>query len=211
MRRLSVILAGVLAATGLVFTVPAAPASAGGCPSVAHFAVGGNGDPGSRFVPHVPAGWRLNITYPADVMRGDHSRAVAFGKLDREGRHMRAVCPGTRIGVYGYSLGASAASRVVDLWQHDGRMSRNTYAVFYGNPRHPVGRDGWGGIEAAGLPHVPFGVYAWWGARQFGPIPVTDVCNPRRDFVCSSPVPLHRDLAGAWNALDGYLTGDHLY
>lgn len=199
----------VLVAIG-VLAFGGGSAHAGGCPPVAYFAVGGNTDPGSRYVPHVPAGYRVNITYPADVMQGDRSRSVAFGKLDAEGRAMRAHCPGTRIGVYAYSLGASAASRVVDFWQTDGRMSPNTFAVFYGNPRHPVGRDGWGGVEAAGLPNIP-GVYAWWGARRSGPIPVTDVCHPRQDFVCSTPSPIHRDLAGAWGSLQGYLGTGHQY
>ncbi|AKC03028.1 serine hydrolase [Gordonia phage Gsput1] len=209
MRRVFIAaLSALLAFTGVTIGVGAASAS--GCPSIAYFAVGGNGDPGSRYVPHVPGGWRMNITYPADVSRGDVSRNEAVRKLDREGRAMRIACPATRIGVYAYSLGASAASRVVDYWQSNGAMSRNTFAVFYGNPRHPVGRDGWGGIEAVGLPSIP-GVYSWWGARRGGPIPVTDVCNARRDFVCSSPAPLHRDLPGAWGALDGYLGTGHTY
>ncbi|AXQ51841.1 lysin B [Gordonia phage Catfish] len=205
---LAVVVAAALAS--LVGITGTGTAHAGGCPAVANFAVGGNGDPGSVHVPRVPAGWRMNITYPADVMRGDHSRAVARDKLSREGRHMRAVCPRTHIRVVAYSLGASAASVVVDYWQADPRMNRNTSAIFVGNPRHPVGADGWGGVEAAALPNIP-GVYQWHGARRYGPIPVSEVCNPRRDFVCSSPTPLYRDLIGAWNALYGYLTGDHLY
>lgn len=196
-----------------VFAAPTATATATAdeCPTVAYFAVGGTGDTGSRGVPHVPAGWRMNIEYPANVLKGDHSRNVAREKLNREARAMRATCPGTRIEVFGYSLGASAGSLVVDDWQADPVMNQNTAATFYGNPRHPVGPDGWGGIEAARLPNIPFGVYTWHGARRSGPIPVTDICNWREDFTCSSPTPLIRDLIGAWGALDGYLNGRHAY
>ncbi|AWY03882.1 serine hydrolase [Gordonia phage Nedarya] len=210
MKRIISGIIAVIIAFGAAGTLGPPEARAGGCPSFASFAIGGNGDPGSAHVPGVPAGWRMNITYPADVFQGDHSRKVAGDKLNAEARKLRAACPGTRIGVYGYSLGASAGSLVVDRWQRDPVMSRNTQAVFFGNPRQPIGPDGWGGIETVGLPHVP-GIYTWYGPRLYGSIPVTDVCNARRDVICSSPAPLHRDLIGAFNALHGYLTGDHLY
>ncbi|AXQ65125.1 serine hydrolase [Gordonia phage Schmidt] len=204
------ILAVILAAVAVLTGVAAAPARAGGCPSVAYFAIGGNGDPKSVGVPHVPAGWRMNIEYPADVFQGDRSRQIAGDKLDAEAKKLRLACRDTRIGVYGYSLGASAGSIVVDRWQTDTLMNRDTFAVFYGNPRHPIGDDGWGGIEVAGLPHIPF-IYRWHGARLSGPIPVEEHCNWRRDVICSAPLPLHSNLIGAWKALEGYLTGDHLY
>ncbi|ANA85553.1 serine hydrolase [Gordonia phage Splinter] len=213
MRRYSTILAGVLAGvlalSGFSFAA-AGPAMAGGCPSFATFAVGGTGDPESTHTPRVPVGWRENIAYPADVFQGDKSRKIARDKLSRAARHMRAVCPATHIHVVGYSLGASAASVVVDHWQSDPVMSRRTSATFVGNPRRPIGPTGWGGIETAGLPHIP-GVYTWSGARRGGPIPVVEVCNEGRDVICSVPVPMHRNLVGAWESLYGYLTGDHLY
>ncbi|QLF84938.1 serine hydrolase [Gordonia phage Epsocamisio] len=209
-RILGGIIASIIAASAAA-TIGAAPAQSGGCPAVAHYAIGGYQDTDSNNVPNVPAGWRMNIHYPADVLRADYSRKVAGDKLEKEARHMRATCPGTRIGIYGYSLGASAGSLVVDRWQTQPYMAQNTYAVFFGNPRHQVGPDGWGGIEAAGLPHLPGGVYTWYGPRKSGPIPVTDFCTPRRDFVCSSPVPLHKDLIGAFKSLEGYWTGGHAY
>ncbi|QQM15097.1 serine hydrolase [Gordonia phage TinaLin] len=209
MRVFSIVLAGVLALSGISFAA-SGPASAGGCPSFATFAVGGTGDPESTHVPRVPAGWRQNIAYPADVFAGDQSRAVARDRLSRAARGLRAACPATHIHVVGYSLGASAASVVVDYWQRDPVMSRQTSATFVGNPRRPIGPSGWGGIETVGLPHIS-GVYTWAGARHGGPIPIVEVCNPGEDIICSAPAPLHRDLAGAWGALYGYGTGRHLY
>lgn len=211
-RRILGSIAAVLTlAGGITLVGQPAQAQTGTCPPVAYFAIGGNGDPDSVNVPGIPAGaHRVNITYPANVFRGDYSRNVAIDKLDREARALRSRCPDTRIEVVGYSLGASAGSILVDRWQNDPVMNQNTAATFYGNPRQPIGPDGWGGIETVGLPHIR-GVYTWHGAHQSGPIPVRDVCNPQRDIICSAPAPIHKDLRGAWDALQGYLTGDHLY
>lgn len=208
-RAVAATIAAAIVFVGMAVGGPG-QAVAGGCPTVANYAVGGNGDPTSTHVPRVPAGWRMNITYPADVFQGDYSRQVVRDKLTREARAMRASCPSTHIRVVAYSLGAAGASQAVDAWQTSAVLSSNTSAVFVGNPRHPRGADGWGGIELAGLPNIP-GIYTWTGVRRGGPIPVTEICNARKDIICSSPLPLHRDLIGAWNALYGYATGDHLY
>lgn len=186
----------------------AAPAHAGGCPPVQRYIVGGAGDPGSTGVPHVPAGYRVHITYPADVLRGDYSRSVASSKLDRTARAYRTFCPNGRIEVYGHSLGSSAASLTIDRWQTQPRMAHNTSAVLYGNPRTRVAH-GFGGIETVGLPHVP-GVYTWRGQYRSGPIPIRNVCH-RNDLICHAPRPLHRDLAAAWTGLQGYLGTAHQY
>ncbi|AXN53593.1 lysin B [Gordonia phage Ronaldo] len=195
----------MIVASGLMI-VGVGTASAAPCPVVQRYAVGGNGDSGSTGVPGNRAN-RMNITYPADVFQGDHSRIVARDKLNREGHAMRARCPGTRIEVYAISLGASAASTVLDWWQTDGRMNYNSAAWFYGNPRNP-GNAGFGGIETVGLPNLPF--YTFWGPHRWGRIPVNEVCH-RNDGVCWSPRPLHRDPGAAFNGLNGYLNGAHGY
>lgn len=92
MRRTALILAALITVS-LISFIPAPAAHAGGCPSVQRYTIGGTGDPGSRHVPHVPAGNRVYITYPADVMRGDYSRSVAQGKLDRAARSYRTLWP----------------------------------------------------------------------------------------------------------------------
>lgn len=210
MKRIISGIAALAMATGVTLIGSPASAQASECPQVTYFAIGGNGDPESVEVPGIPGdAHRVNITYPADVFRGDYSRQVAIDKLDREARALRANCPGTRIEVVGYSLGASAGSILVDRWQSDPAMSHNTAATFYGNPRQPV-VDGWGGIESLGLPNIPF-VYTWHGPHKTGPIPVRNVCNPQRDIICSAPTPDRKDIRGALGSLQGYLTGDHLY
>ncbi|ANA86466.1 serine hydrolase [Gordonia phage OneUp] len=207
MRTLAIIFIVILTSCGINIA-QAGDSVAGGCPTVQRYAIGGTGDPTSSKFPNAPYP-RVNIAYPADVYRGDHSRQVAMYSLETEARIFRNHCPRTKIEVYGYSLGASAASLVIDRWQRDPVMSRNVRAYYYGNPRRrPAG--GYGGIETVGLPHVP-NTYTWRGARHLGPIPTTDICRFGRDIICSSPIPIHRDLAHAWNALHGYLTGDHGY
>lgn len=173
------------------------------------YAVGGYGDPQSIHVPHVPDP-HTNIHYPADVLQGDRSRQIADTQLDTLAHQLRTQCPATSIGVYGYSLGASAASLTVDRWQTDPTINHNTQATFYGNPRQPTGSDGWGGIETVGLPNIP-GIYTWRGPHTTGPIPIDDVCHQRQDIICSAPTPLQRDPVGAIQAAIGYLTGGHNY
>lgn len=194
---------GLLAA---VITAP--PAHAGGCPNVARYTVGGNGDPGSTHVPRVP--WPYTpITYSANVFQGDGARIEARNKLDRVAHQMRAACPGTRIEVWAYSLGASAASATVDWWQTDRRMNHNTIAYFYGDPRRP-NHGGYGGIEASGIGNIP-GVYTWWGPHRYGVIPVIDICHPT-DGVCNVSIPWNRNLNADWAGFWGYATGGaHLY
>lgn len=200
---------GLLAAVSMA-NPPEARAGGVSCPGVTYYALGGNGDPGSVNVPGVPLGHRVNIEYPANVLKGDESRQIAVDKLNEQARSYRMTCPEDRIEVIGYSLGASAGSLAVDEWQNDPVMNQNTAAKFYGNPRKPVNAEGWGGIETVGLPNLK-GVYTWRGAREEGPIRVTEICNEERDITCSAPAPLHRNLIGAWGAFQGYLTGDHLY
>ncbi|ANA86645.1 serine hydrolase [Gordonia phage Lozinak] len=207
MRILGLLLAALIAVCG-VNTVQAGDSHAGGCPSVQRYAVGGNADPtSSRVRAPYP---RVNIAYPANVFAGDYSRDVAMAKLSDYARTTRALCPDTAIEVYGFSLGASVASAVVDHWQADPVMNRNTTAVYYGNPRRPVDYRGRGGIEAVGLPNIP-GIYTFWGQRGTGPIPIVEVCNLAWDIICDAPVPLHRDLPASWQALWGYLTTGHRY
>ncbi|QDK02664.1 serine hydrolase [Gordonia phage Phendrix] len=188
--------------------VPAGQAHAAPCQPVQRYAVGGNGDTASANVPGNRAN-RMNITYRADVFQGNASRVEARNKLDREAHALRARCPGTRIEVYAYSLGASAATGATDWWQTDPRMNYNIHVYLYGNPRRPLSRNGYGGIEAAGLPHLPF--YTWWGPMKMGRIPVTDRCNLGRDIVCDSPSPIHKNLGHAGAALNGYLNQGHWY
>lgn len=205
MRRFA-LLCALIAALGCA-TVFATTAHAG-CPPVQRYTVGPNGDPGSTHVPHVPAGWRVPIPYPADVLVGDHSRAVAVARLDRAARDYRQRCGG-RIEVYAYSLGASAASLVVDRWQSDPRMSHDTAAYFWGNPRQRVS-GGYGGIETVGLPHIA-GRYTWRGQYRLGPILVRSICNAG-DIICRAPRPLASNPAAAWSALVGYAVGGrHAY
>lgn len=182
-------------------------AHAGGCPNVAWFAVGGNGDPGSARVPGVPGGvWLSRIQYPADVFRGDWSRDIARDSLNRQAHDLRAVCPGSRLEIRSYSLGASAASLATDWWITDGRMNYNINAVFYGNPRQPGGA--FGGIETTGAPllpgYTPRGPMrlAWW---------TRNVCHPGQDIICSAPRPIHSNLGWAWTATLGYLGQGHWY
>lgn len=216
-KLIGIIVGAVVTATTVtavaITTAPEAKAggiAGGGCPDVAYFAIGGNGDPKSVKVPYVPAGYRVNIEYPADVLRGDESRRIAIEKLNYQARNFRTMCSDARIEVIGYSLGASAGSIAVDEWQLDPVMNKNVIATFYGNPRQPIGPGGWGGIETVGLPNIPF-IYTWRGPTKTGPIVVNNICNEKRDFVCSTPAPIHKDLVGALGALQGYLTGDHLY
>lgn len=182
-------------------------ARAGGCPAVGTFAVGGNGDPLSSHVPGVGGGWVHRVRYPADVWQGGRSRQVAMANLNQAARSFRHACPGSHISVVGYSLGASGASRAVDLWQGEPWMSSNTSAMFYGNPRRPGGA--YGGIETAGVPSIPN--YTMWGPHQWGPIPIREICN-WRDLICNTSRPWSADLTHNWDALLGYAVGtDHLY
>ncbi|QBP33341.1 serine hydrolase [Gordonia phage BrutonGaster] len=206
MRALAIILVVILTSCGINLA-QAGDSVAGGCPTVQRYAIGGTGDPTSTQF-HNPPYPRVNIQYPADVYRGDHSRRVAMYNLETEARIVRNHCPNTRIEVYGYSLGASAASLVIDRWQTDPVMNRNVRAYYYGNPRRPIDASGYGGIEAAGLPSIP-GVYTWRGQRITGPIPVREFCG--MDIICSSSAPIHRDLVHSWRALIGYLTTEHRY
>lgn len=183
------------------------PAHAGGCPGVAWYAIGGNGDPGSARVPGIPGGvWLSRIQYPADVFRGDWSRDIARDELNRQAHDMRRSCPSTRIEVRSYSLGASATSLATDWWVSDARMNYNIRAIFYGNPRKPGGAVG--GIETTGAPllpgYTPRGPQrlAWW---------IENRCNEGRDIICSAPRPLHSNLGWAFGATQGYLGTGHWY
>lgn len=207
MRRTALILAAIITVS-LVGFMPAPEAHAGGCPPVQRYMVGGNGDPASAHVPHVPGNYRVRITYPADVFRGDYSRSVAGNKLDRAARAYRANCPGGRIEVHAYSLGSSAASLIVDRWQSQPRMARNTAAYYWGNPRQRRS-GGFAGIEASGLPNVG-GIYTWRGSYRLGPIPIRSTCH-RNDIICHAPRPIHSNLGAAWNGLVGYATTAHRY
>lgn len=208
-RRFALIVVGILVGVCVTAIGASGIAHAGGCPNVQRYAVGGNGDPQSRGVPHVP--WPYNpVAYSADVFHGDASRFQARDELNSMAHSVRAACPGTRIEVYGYSLGASAASLAVDWWQSDRRMNYNTIAVLYGDPRRPPA-NGFGGVETTGLPNIPFGTYTWFGGHRWGPIPVTDVCHLGHDIVCDAPVPIQSNLPEAWGALNGYLNNGHRY
>lgn len=191
-------------ATGIIITAPQAAAS--GCPSTATYVVGGYGDPHSVKVPGVGAGWVSRVHYPADVFQGDYSRQVVVDVLDRRARNMRDFCANTHIRVVAFSLGASAASLVTDRWVGT-PMGVNVSALFFGNPRKPA-RNGWGGIETVGLPHLGF--YHWRGPHREAPW-IRNVCNERRDLVCSAPRPLTSDPVGALKAFVGYASGGHQY
>ncbi|AMS02705.1 serine hydrolase [Gordonia phage Yvonnetastic] len=194
--------------TGLGLSFFTAGEARAACPGAAYFAVGGNGDNRSANVPGIPAGaWVHRVGYPADVLQGDNARRVAMSNLNRAARDLRRACPGARIKVRAYSLGASAASRAVDFWQTEPYMARNTDATYYGNPRRQNHR-GYGGIEL-GLPNLGF--YTMWGARHNGPIPILDVCRLGQDAICDSSIPHLRDPGHALRAWQGYFGRGHWY
>lgn len=196
-----------------VYVIPSSTAAA--CPAVAYLAVGPTGDPASTHVPGIPHGaYRINIRYPAQVERGDHSRAVAstaltHTALTHTARTLRARCPNVHLSIRAASLGASAASLATDGWIGT-NLGWNTDAIYYGNPRNP-GNGRFAGIEAAGLPHIP-GVYTWRGRHRTAWW-IRNVCHtrPQPDGICWTPRPWNSNLQAAWNGILGYTGSAHRY
>lgn len=192
----------VLAVAGLV--VGSGSASAGPtCAPVQNFVVGGTGDPTGVRVPHVPPGARTNIVYPASIspvagsVSGDDSVRIGRDNLHRSVTEFQARCPGSKVNLVGYSLGAIVVS-------DECGVIRNATCYTIGNPKAPNG-------SMANLPSFIPGFHMT-GVR---PAPasgsrVVEICNAR-DLYCNGGNPLQDPGHFVDAAIGTYLQGQHGY
>lgn len=173
----------------------------------------------SAFNQNPPAGYEIvEVPYYAgvfpvvDAQALDESVANGAAKLDAKVREYHAACPDTQLRLAGYSEGAVVAGEVLEMYANSTVIPHDKLSgTLYGNPRRSFGDGGRGGVAGGietNLPTFLPGV-TMRGGRDFGDIPVRDVCN-ENDGICNSTNMITNLLAFA-NGLYGYATGDHAY
>ncbi|WP_424186468.1 cutinase family protein [Actinokineospora sp. G85] len=221
-------LVAVTAAAAAVAVVPPASAAPGAaaCADVAVFETDGYGHGetltnwrASAFNQNPPPGYQIiEVPYYAGVFPVvdekalDESVAGGAAKLDAAVRAHHAACPQTQLRLAGYSEGAVVAGEVLEQYANSTVIPHHLLSgTLYGNPRRSFGEGGRGGVAGGietNLPTILPGV-TMLGGRDFGDIPVRDVCN-ENDGICNS-TNMITNLAAFANGLIGYASGDHGY
>ncbi|WP_433334089.1 cutinase family protein [Spirillospora sp. CA-294931] len=186
MRRLSALLAGLVALAGLTLvTAPAAQAAP--CEGTYTIVVGGTGDNDSNH-----AYWTGNISqrvgYPA-VPTGWNARQ-GVNELNRLIRDQRNACPSQHVKAIGFSLGAAVVHTwVTENWQ----TIDDVNAVLIADPKRAAG-PGHPGAAAHPLVAPVVGFPLAGADNYFGDIPTVTICT--NDIICD---------ANAASGLPGYL------
>lgn len=195
------------------------------CPGTKIFEVdgtgNGNGANYAAFNRNLPPGVAAEVVvYSAAIapISGDKlmDESIAEGEanLDRAVRGFHAACPGSKITITGYSLGAIVAGNHLEKLANSNEIPHNLVnGVLYSDARRP-GAPGRGLNGGAGgvMTTIPtfFPKATMQGPRKgFGDIPVRQVCN-QNDAICNSENPI-TNLAAFANGWAGYLQGDHGY
>lgn len=189
MKRISAVLVGALAATGLCLAGPSA-AQAAPCEGTYTIIVGGTGDNNSNHG-YWTGAISQRVGYPAQPT-GANARA-GVNELNRLISDQRKACPDQHVKAMGFSLGAAVVHTwVTENWQ----AFDNVNAVLIADPKRAPGP---GNAGVAGHP-----VAAAVGAplvgvdNFFGDIPTVTICTD--DVICD---------ANANSGVPGYFTGKH--
>lgn len=183
----SVAVALVASATGLVVGAPAAQAAP--CDGTYTIVVGGFNDPGATIF---HGGVDQRVGYSAQL--SSQSVREGVNELNRLIRDQRAACPAQHAKVIGFSEGAAVAH----IWVSENWATfDDVNAVLIADPKRQggPGADGLAGQFYAAVMGAPL-----FGAdRNFGDIPTVSLCTD--DVICDSTA------ASGWI---GYLRGDHV-
>ncbi|UJW36754.1 cutinase family protein [Saccharothrix sp. AJ9571] len=179
-RKAALVLAGLLAATGLSVATGSVAQAEAPCEGTYTIVVGGTGSSWNNdgFTGNI----QQHVGYPTAIPNGASVRA-GVNELNRLIRDQRHVCPGQHAKAVGYSLGAAVVHVwVTENWQSFG----NVNAVLISDPKRqaPPGLNG-GSVPFGGIIGYPLA-----GAdRYFGDVPVKSICH--WDYVCD-------ESAGIW-------------